>query len=203
VRLVDFYDCVRFCNWLQNGQGDGDTETGSYDFTAGTWLEREPGATWVLPSEDEWYKAAYYDGIHDVYFDYPNGTDDVPAEPTDETTPREMNFGDYPYWHGFGVYFTSSGETTGQSPYGTYDQGGNVREWLETRSLQPPDRKVRGGWLCDHADALYASPFGLAYDPGNEGDGFGFRIACIIPEPGTILLMLLGLPIMLLLRRKQ
>ncbi len=132
VRWVSGFDAMRFCNWMQNGQGTADTETGSYNLTLGdpTFVTREPGATWALPTLDEWYKAAYYSPMG-VYYDYPNGSDDVPPEPTDETSPREMNFGDLPFWQGSVVY-TSTGETTGQSPYGTFDQGGNVREWTET-----------------------------------------------------------------------
>ncbi|MDD2237704.1 MAG: SUMF1/EgtB/PvdO family nonheme iron enzyme, partial [Kiritimatiellae bacterium] len=91
VRFVDFFDSVRFCNWLHNGQGSSNTETGSYDLSVGAWMTREDGATWVLPTQDEWYKAAYYDAGNDYYFDYPNGSDETPAEPTDETTPRDMN----------------------------------------------------------------------------------------------------------------
>lgn len=44
VRDVDFYDGLRLCNWLSNGQGSGDTETGSYTLSLGKWLTREPGA---------------------------------------------------------------------------------------------------------------------------------------------------------------
>jgi hypothetical protein len=29
---VNWYDAIRFANWLLNGQGDGDTETGAYTF---------------------------------------------------------------------------------------------------------------------------------------------------------------------------
>ena len=67
VNFVSWYDAIRFANWLNNGQGDGDTETGAYTLLGGTptpsngsSITRNPGATWFLPSEDEWYKAAYY-----------------------------------------------------------------------------------------------------------------------------------------------
>ena len=30
VRFVSWYDSIRFANWLHNGQGNGDTETGAY-----------------------------------------------------------------------------------------------------------------------------------------------------------------------------
>lgn len=34
VNFVDWYDAVRFANWLNNGQGGGDTETGAYTLRA-------------------------------------------------------------------------------------------------------------------------------------------------------------------------
>lgn len=67
VVYVNWYDAIRFANWLHNGQGSGDTETGAYTILGGTALPfdglsivRNPGAKWYLPNEDEWYKAAYY-----------------------------------------------------------------------------------------------------------------------------------------------
>src|SRR5690606_22641777 len=30
VNYVSWYDAVRFANWMHNGQGDGDTESGAY-----------------------------------------------------------------------------------------------------------------------------------------------------------------------------
>ncbi len=67
VNYVSWYDSIRFANWLNNGQGTGDTETGAYTLLGGTptpsngvSITRNAGATWFLPSEDEWYKAAYH-----------------------------------------------------------------------------------------------------------------------------------------------
>ena len=123
VRFVSFYDACRFCNWLANGQGSGDTETGSYTLSLEESVTRTANATWALPTEDEWYKAAYYDPETDTYSTYPNGSDDEPIEPADETTTREMNYGGPPYWQG-SQYYTAIGETTGRSSYGVYDMGG-------------------------------------------------------------------------------
>jgi len=68
VNMVSFYDALRFANWLNNGQGSGNTETGAYTLLGGTVIPsngttamRSAGATIVPTSEDEWYKAAYYD----------------------------------------------------------------------------------------------------------------------------------------------
>jgi len=200
VRYVSFYDSLRFSNWLANGQGTGNTETGSYEMALGDFVERGSNATWVLPTEDEWYKAAYYDPVSGLYYDYPNGTDAIPSEPTDETTPRSMNFGDAPYWQTTG-YYTATGETTGISPFGTYDQGGNVREWIETRSVQFPDHIIRGGGFTSDANDLNATT-AYGYGPDTEGAGFGFRVAFIVPEPSTVMLLFFGLLSSLLFRKK-
>ena len=80
--MVTFWDSVRFTNWLHNGQptgaqGPSTTEDGAYTLTpagiAANTIPRNPEATIFLPNEDEWYKAAYFDGTS--YFDYPTGTD--------------------------------------------------------------------------------------------------------------------------------
>ena len=65
VNHVSFWDATRFTNWLNNGQGSASTETGSYTLTSGgiaaNSVTRNVGASWVVASENEWYKAAYYD----------------------------------------------------------------------------------------------------------------------------------------------
>ena len=69
----NFGDSLRFINWMANNQpnapeGPGTTETGSYNLNGGTSnaallaVTRNPGATWVLPTRDEWYKSAFYVG---------------------------------------------------------------------------------------------------------------------------------------------
>jgi formylglycine-generating enzyme required for sulfatase activity len=77
VNFVSFYDSLRFSNWLNNGQGSADTETGAYTITpdgiTNNAITRNQAAQIFLPSENEWYKAAYY-SASGVYFDYPVGT---------------------------------------------------------------------------------------------------------------------------------
>jgi formylglycine-generating enzyme required for sulfatase activity len=61
VNYVSWYDAARFTNWLHNGQGAGSTETGACTLSGNTGIiTKNVGATVWLPSEDEWYKAAYY-----------------------------------------------------------------------------------------------------------------------------------------------
>ena len=200
VRWVSDFDAMRFSNWMSNGQGSSSTETGMYNMAQGDQATRTGFGSWAVPTLDEWYKAAYYDPSAGVYYDHPNGTDLVPAEPADSTTPRPINFGDLPFWQG-SVVFTSSGETTGQSPYGTFDQGGNVREWTDTipeAAIQ--DRVVRGGYYGSSAFEISANASGGA--PPSDDDGFGgFRLTFLIPEPSTI--ALLGIASAVLLLRKR
>ena len=97
VTYVSFYDALRFSNWLNNGQGSGDTETGAYTLLGatptpsnGTTVTRNGGAKIFLTSENEWYKAAYY-SASGVYFDYPTGTNSVTScvvPGSDTATPR-------------------------------------------------------------------------------------------------------------------
>ena len=83
VIYVSFLSACRYCNWLHNGKPRprcrrmvaSTTEDGAYDLTAlagGGWtapsqIVRKPGATYFLPSEDEWYKGAYYEPMRSSY----------------------------------------------------------------------------------------------------------------------------------------
>jgi len=200
VRWVSGFDAMRFANWMANGQAAGSTEDGVYDMSLGDQAVRTNFNSWAVPTLDEWYKAAYYSPMG-VYYDYPNGSDNVPPEPTDETTPREMNFGDLPFWQG-SVVFTSTGETTGQSPYGTYDQGGNVQEWTEAFAGHE-NRILRGGTVFNPASSLNAAAFGTASPPSADDGAGGFRLVFLIPEPSTVLLLLLGAPLLALMNRRR
>jgi formylglycine-generating enzyme required for sulfatase activity len=136
---VSFLDAMRFVNWLENGQPSGaqgasTTEAGVYAINDGLTEARDLSATFFIPSENEWYKAAYYepDG---GYYDYPTATDSPPNNnlPSGDTG-NSANFFDGDYATGDGSYpMTDVGAyimTAG--PNGTFDQGGNVWEWNES-----------------------------------------------------------------------
>ena len=90
VTYVSFYDALRYANWLHNGSGSGSTETGAYTLLGGTaapsnglTVTRNGGAQYWIPSENEWYKAAYYQpaaagGDADGYWLYPTGSNAIP-----------------------------------------------------------------------------------------------------------------------------
>ena len=72
---VTWFDAARFSNWLGNGQGSGSMEMGAYTLNGATSgiINVNPGAAVYIPSENEWYKAAYYNGANSTYSLYPNG----------------------------------------------------------------------------------------------------------------------------------
>ena len=206
VNYVSWGSAARFCNWLRNGQPTGEqdlttTEDGSY-FLDGVMdpaelaaVDRENDASWVIPSEDEWYKAAYHknDGATGNYWYYPTGSDDMPSnnlvdpDPGNNATFWDNVVNDYTVGHPY--YRTEVGaHENSASPYGTFDQGGNVMEWNESKNgLQ---RGIRGGSYWISGGNLRASDH--SYSLGNREDGgLGFRVA-LVPEPVTLALLALG-----------
>ena len=82
VNYVSFYDALRFANWLHNGQGSGDTETGAYTLLGGTATPsngrrstRNAGATIVPHQRERVVQGGVLQPRCAGYFDYPTGTD--------------------------------------------------------------------------------------------------------------------------------
>ncbi len=192
VNFVSWGDAARFANWLHNGQPTGDqdlttTEDGSY-FLDGAMsdadllaITREPDATWVIPSEDEWYKAAYYVQVSGIYyyFDYPTASDTMPSNDLIDPDPgNNATFrgdGD-DYTIGCPYYRTEVGAHENSSSfYGTFDQGGNVWEWNE--AITPNShRGLRGGGFHIAGDRMEAARPSGEY-PSSEYGTIGFRVA--------------------------
>ena len=221
VNYVSWGDAARFANWLHNGQGNGDTEDGAYNLSRTQpyydpdgsvndlnglrinllAVNRETDWKWAIPSEDEWYKAAYHanDGDTDNYFDYPSSSNAAPGYVNDSgnlsgtTIPfidGVTDPGNYATYNGDGgthgigspYYRTEVGEwENSDSPYGTFDQGGNVFEWNEA-VIDVLFRGLRGGSADYNGDdSLHAS---LRYydNPVLENFHVGFRVVQV-PEP--------------------
>ena len=195
VNYVSWGDAARFANWLHNGQPTGGqdlttTEDGSY-FLDGAMsdaellaITRQPGATWVIPSEDEWYKAAYHynDGVTGNYWDYPTESYTVPtleAPPGTDMTNGSANYFGYDFAIGSPYYRTEVGAYDAKpsdSPYGTFDQGGNLWEWEEA-IFYGSYRGLRGGSFYAHGIDLHAAYRYYGHDPTMEGVDIGIRIA--------------------------
>ena len=145
-------------------------------------------ATWVIPSEDEWYKAAFHknDGATGNYWRFPTGSNGIPSnELVDPIDPG--NNATFYYPDTFTIdrpyYRTEVGahENSG-SPYGTFDQGGNVLEWHETAIGS--DRGLRGGAFAYYFDeALNLSvEYRASKFPTYENGIIGFRVARVPGE---------------------
>jgi formylglycine-generating enzyme required for sulfatase activity len=200
VGSVSFWDAARFANWLHNGkptgaQGPGTTEDGAYhDVGNQVLFGRNAGATFFIPSEDEWYKAAYHDksaGLAESYFVFPTGNTTPGRDRTESFNPgHNSNYKDTFYLDP--TYFrTVVGDfELSASAYGTFDQGGNVWEWTETK-IASSARVVRGGSFAGgYGDQL--SYFYYGRSPDFEFNDLGFRVA-VVPEPSTMLLASFGM----------
>jgi len=189
VVWVSFWDAARFANWLHNGQPTGaqdhtTTEDGAYTLAptgiTNNTVTRNPSAVVFIPSDDEWYKAAYYDGITVPYYGYPAGSNTTTTCAAPGATPNTANCNiSIPPNPSPGL--TDVGSYTGAaSPSGTFDQGGNVYEWIET--ITGGNRGQRGGdWVQPHQHLQSGSANSdLA---SAEGFASGFRLASIVPGP--------------------
>ena len=91
-----------------------------------------------------------------------------------------------------------------ESPYGTFDQGGNVWEWVET-AVDSENRGVWGGAWDYDSSGLLAS-FRNRVPPTYESIGVGFRVASnvVVPEPASVAVWfgLCGTAMLLRRRRK-
>lgn len=203
VTFVAFWDGARFANWLHNGQPVGaqtaaTTEDGAYTLTpaaiAANTMVRNAGAQVFLPSESEWYKAAYYDPIEARYYAYPAGTDlqTICSGPTVAANHANCSPGGADTVTEVGAY------TASESPNRTFDQGGNVWEWNE-QPVNSSSRGLRGGSFYYDASRLWAAYRNFNIATGEFIDS-GFRVASI-PEPSTGLLALTGLTGLALGRR--
>ncbi|TAG31423.1 MAG: PEP-CTERM sorting domain-containing protein [Verrucomicrobia bacterium] len=130
VVWVSFWDAARFVNWLNNGQGNASTETGSYTLggvsnpALGAGV-RNPGQTFYIASEDEWYKAAYYDptkGATGGYWQNATQSDVFAGSNTDFSASDGANyrFYDYDFESGTATEIYANGGFSGP---GTTDVG--------------------------------------------------------------------------------
>lgn len=195
IAYVNWFDAARFANWMHNGRGAGDTETGAYTLngvTTGGAVRTNPGARFHIPTPDEWYKAAFYsprlNSGNGGYYVFPTQHDATPGSVpgnniNNRNAPNQINY----FNAGFAVtqtitpstsqnYLTDVGAfSKSASYYGTFDQGGNVYEWNDDQE-SASQRSLRGGYLVSNvADTSYLDAYFLP--PEYESSGSGFRLA--------------------------
>jgi formylglycine-generating enzyme required for sulfatase activity len=213
VNYVSWYDAARFTNWMHNGQGTGSTEIGAYTLSGNTGtITKNVGATVYLPSEDEWYKAAYYDptpgaGGGDNYWTYATQSDTAPTVgsanfSTGAISNPGANVANYNIgadWNDLDGNVTTVGSAAANNYFGTFDQGGNVREWTDA-VINGSSRGLRGGsWF---ANVIFLrSPSSGSSAPTVEFDNVGFRVASV-PEPTSMVLMMVASGVMLIRRKR-
>lgn len=182
---------AQFVNWLNTSSGfppaykfDGEElsswETGDAGYDSTNPI-RNSLARFVLPSLDEWHKAAYFDARTATYFDFATGSNDPPIAVNSGVTD-----GAAVYNQAFETGPAAITFAGGSSPYGTVGQGGNVFEWIE--DIEHSDRfgnhrhYLRGGSWSTDAEFLLATAWS-----SHDGPGFdiGFRVASV-PEPSTL-----------------
>lgn len=195
VNLVSSLSAMRFVNWLHNGQPVGEqdvstTEDGVYAIADGVSETRAAGAKFFIPTENEWYKAAYHQpsadgGDVDDYWLYSTASNDIPTVATANATgdvnnpgTNVANYNNGADWNGQDGNLTSVGSAGAgsESYYGTSDQSGNVLEWTETVASALESRVVRGGsW--DNAENLMQSSSQTSFGVIFGDQRLGFRVA--------------------------
>lgn len=206
VNFLSWGDAARFANWMHNGQPTGPsslttTEDGSYFLngvvdSALNTIVRSANATWVIPSEDEWYKAAYHknDGVTGNYWEFATQSNSTPGKLLIDPG-NNANFGPNPATPiDGGVYWTTTiGEFENSGgAYGTFDQSGNIREWTEARQGAGTQRIVRGGdWFSNGVNMAAATRAGVASGGGSQ-NYIGMRLGRV-PSPSSAAALAVGL----------
>ncbi len=192
---VSWYEAAQFINWLNTSTGHqaaynflGTQGTRDYilatwtaeDAAGGTNLYRHKDALYFLPTEDEWVKAAFW-----------NGTTLQDQATKDGLSPEmgvDANYG--------GIVGAPWDVGSGSEELnGTFDMMGNVWEWTESPYYAGDYavgayRGVRGG---THDDNRFIELSGRIRDyPYLESHKHGFRVASAVPEPATMSLLAMG-----------
>ena len=202
---VSWYQAAQFVNWLNTSTNHpaaykftGTQGTGNYTLATwspvqaagGTNLYRNADAFYYLPTEDEWVKAAYWNGAT---------LQTYATKPGDTLFRGNGTNGGWNYWdwdngpdaHAERPWNVGSGS---EELNGTYDMMGNVWEWMESPYRDSSygaalSRGLRGGDWYIYSYGLAAS-YRIGDTPaGENGYSVGFRVASV-PEPGSITLVL-------------
>ena len=210
VNFLSWFDAARVSNWLMNGAtGTSSTETGAYTLvsgqTTGTAPAVNPGATVYVPTEDQWYKTAYYKGgsTNAGYWAYATQSNTAPTAVTANgtgsgsagSTGNNANYGRVADWNGQDGNVTTVGTNGGASAYGAFDMNGNVWEWNDLTGAAGAYRGLRGGSYDLDSALTLSSSFGNSDDPSSGYGSVGFRLArpVAVPEPSTWVMGLAGI----------
>ena len=195
--FMKWYEAAAFVNWLNTTSGyqpaynltyNGGSTNSSWVMSlwpsdqawqnGGQNLFRYVNAYYFLPNDNEWYKAAYYDGAAADYWNYPTASNDKPTAVPSGTAAGTAVYSYDPTSSPAPV--KSAG---GLSAYGTMGQGGNVAEWMETsatgsNTVPYADRSFNGAAVNDQSQQLQAdNKTAFNVNPAFESPYIGFRVA--------------------------
>ena len=229
---ISWYQAAAFVNWLDTSTGHQAAYNLTYSggaYTMALWQLGDSGydpsnpfrnsfALYVLPSENEFYKAAYGKNDGSGYYLYATASDSPPMSVSSGTLPNTA------VYNGVASQPASVYQAGGLSSYGTMGQGGNVNQLLENSfggSNNDPleDRVIRGGDAVVRSTTRIGSTtrvqqgiIGIASDSytGVQDNFTGFRLAEItsnlisVPEPSTYALFGTGaIGMLMVMRRKK
>jgi formylglycine-generating enzyme required for sulfatase activity len=195
--FMKWYEAAAFVNWLNTTSGyqpaynlayNGGSTNSSWVMSlwpsdqawtnGGQNLYRNANAYYFLPNDNEWFKAAYYNGATADYWNYPTASNTSPTAVPSGTAAGTAVYGYDPT--SLPAPVKSAG---GLSAYGTMGQGGNVAEWMETsatgsNTVPYADRSFNGAAVNDQSQQLQAdNRTAFNVNPAFESPYIGFRVA--------------------------
>jgi formylglycine-generating enzyme required for sulfatase activity len=177
---ISFHQAAQYCNWLTTGSATNGAYTVNESGTI-TAIDRTfrnaQDVLYVIPTENEWYKAAYFKTDASGYSLYANGTDTAPNQGV--TTGWNFN-------NAVGTPWVVGSGAIEQN--GTYDIMGNVWEWMEW-SLS--GNGIRRGGRESSDETVLKSSLRTGTLPSNEPSDLGFRVVAI-PEPASAMMLIFG-----------
>ena len=181
VNYVTYYNALAYCNWMTIGT----TESGAYDFNLtspppANTIERQYDADYVLPTADEWYKAAYF--VNDLsigglglYSRFPlraNSSNYNPPPGTTNSANLPLTFTLFPGLQEVGSYPSAI------SAFGAWDMAGNVKELIQSSPTGGVNIVVAGGGYADsdNQQARSDQTGVTTVNPNDRRPDVGFRV---------------------------